>query len=179
MWVGKPFYTLEGDYELETGMMGIAEINYTQSPEQAISSANWDRSGQIESINGGIVLAKYWASSTPGSGTVDLTLSNACGSLFKYFNVNVTGGKNWYKSYPNPTQDFLIVELDGEKIPENLKAQEVELRIYDKLMALKKRKSFFGNSTTLNLSDLKSGVYILQIEINNEIFEDKIIVSKK
>ena len=46
------------------------------------------------------------------------------------------------------------------------------------MMILKKQKSFASENTTLNVSDLKEGVYILQIISGNQTFEEKIMINR-
>ncbi len=171
IWIGKPNFTITGDYDLPTGLMGIAEINYTHSQMQGITDITWNKSGAISSISGGPVIARYRAGTRPSSGTVDLTLTNQCGSTFKYFIVRVTGG--WHKAYPNPTNDILTIDFNKNDMPENIKAEPIEIRLYDKMMCMVKKKTFSGNSTTFNVGDLQKDVYVLHIIIADKIFEEK------
>ena len=93
-----------------------------------------------------------------------------------HMTINISG---WHKTYPNPVNEVLTIEIDKSKIPKHLKSEIIEIRFYDKMMSLKKKISFSGALTTINVSDLKPDVYILKIIIGNEIFEEKIIVSDK
>jgi hypothetical protein len=176
-WIGKPSFYLTGDTELETGLMGIAEINYNYSTSQGITSYVWAKSGAIASITGGPAIAKYKAGYVPGSGTVDLTMTNQCGSTFKYFIVTVTGG--YLIVYPNPVNNELNIEIKSDessqfKLPEN-----AEIQLYDKMMGVKKIKRFDGASTTINVSDLKSDYYILKVILGDKIYEEKVIISRE
>jgi len=63
------------------------------------------------------------------------------------------------------------------KTSESLNSNPVEIRIYDKMMNLKREKTFSGAKTTINVSNLKPGVYILQIINGKNIFKKEIIVS--
>ena len=174
-WLGRPGYTLSGPTELEVRELGIADINYTGNPN--VTNVNWSRSGAIASVTGSYVIGRYRAGSQPGYGNVYANVTNACGSVQKNILVEVTGG--WHKAYPNPANDILTIELDQDKMPVNLKSEKVEIRLYDKMSNLKKLKSFNGFFTTINMSDLKPDVYLLQIKTGDKIIEEKIIVSEK
>ena len=174
-WIGKPVFSLSGDTELEVRELGIADINYTGNSN--VTNVNWSRSGAITSVTGSYVIGRYRAGSQPGYGNVYANVTNVCGSVEKTILVEVTGG--WHRAYPNPANDILTIEFDKDKMPTNLKSEKVEIRLYDKMSNLKKMKSFNGFSTTINMSDLKPDVYLLQIKIGDKIIEEKIIVSER
>jgi hypothetical protein len=136
IWIGKPSFTISGDTELETGLMGIAEIDYNYSTNQGITNYVWAKSGALVSITGGPAIAKYKAGNTPGSGTVDLTMTNGCGSTFKYYIVRVIGG--YLKVYPNPVSEILNVELEFDEYSQSSIPKNGEIQLYDKMMGLKK-----------------------------------------
>lgn len=176
-WIGKPSFYLSGDTELETGLMGIAEINYNYSTSQGITSYVWAKSGAIASITGGPVIAKYKAGNVPGSGTVDLTMTNQCGSTFKYFIVTVTGG--YLIVYPNPVNNELNIEVKSDEFSQFTLPENAEIQLYDKMMGLKKVKHFNGTSTTINVSDLKSDFYFLKVILGDKTYEEKVIISRE
>jgi len=91
--------------------------------------------------------------------------------------VEVTGG--WYKVYPNPTKDILVIEIEKDKLNKEIRTQEIEIFLYDKLMMLQKHSKFKGLQFTINVNDLKPDIYILQLKIDNKVYEEKIIISHK
>jgi len=110
-------------------------------------------------------------------GEVFAKVTNPCGSIEERLVVNVTGGR--YTVYPNPVSDILTIEIDESQIDDQSKSENVEIRLYDKLMSLKKHETSKSSIVTLNLNNLKPDVYILQLKLGNEIFEEKIIVSER
>jgi len=175
VWIGKPKFTVEGDEQLEIRMPGIAMIDYSNGGGGS-TNVTWTRSGAIASVNGGPVTAKFRAGSRPGMGAVYATISNGCGSKENRLLVQVTDG--WYSIYPNPANNEIYINLDNSKMPENITSQNFTIKLYDKMMILKKQKSFASENTTLNVSDLKEGVYILQIISGNQTFEEKIMINR-
>jgi len=173
-WIGKPSFTLDVETPITTGGMGIASLDY---PGGTISNVNWVCVGALSSITGSLVIARYRAGFQSGSGVVYATASNICGSKTLSAGVQVTGG--WHKAYPNPAKDILTIEIDKSKISDKSIINNIEVRLYDKLMTLKKYGKTKGSIITIDVNDLKPDVYILQIKNGDEIFEEKIVVSEK
>ena len=174
-WVGKPNFTLEGETEVGVRMPGIAIIDYPGNQYQGVTNVNWTCSGAIATVNGYLTTGKFRAGSYPGYGEVYANATNVCGSKENRLLIEVTGG--WYNIYPNPANSVLTVEIEHDKMSKEMQTKEVEIRLYDKLMIMKKHKVFKGNLIRLNLNDLKPDVYILQLKIGDEIFEEKIMHS--
>ncbi len=174
-WVGKPNFTLEGETEVGVRMPGIAIIDYPGNQYQGVTNVNWTRSGAIATVNGYLTTGKFRAGSYPGYGSVYANATNVCGSKENRLLIEVTGG--WYNIYPNPANSVLTVEIEHDKMSKEMQTKEVEIRLYDKLMIMKKHKVFKGNLIRLNLNDLKPDVYILQLKLGDKIFEEKIMHS--
>jgi Zn-dependent metalloprotease len=174
-WVGKPKFTIEGEEQVGIRMPGIAMIDYSNGGGRS-TNVIWTRSGAIVTVNGGPVTGKFRAGSRPGMGAVYATVTNSCGSKENRLLIQVTGG--WYSIYPNPAGNEIYINLDRSKMPENFTSQKFTIKLYDKMMTLKKQKSFMSENTNINVSDLKEGVYILQIISGKETFEEKIIISR-
>jgi hypothetical protein len=173
LWVGKPDFTLIGDYDLSVREMGIAEITNPYHDLQGISNTTWNCSGAITRIDGGPVIAKYWAGSSSGSGTVDLTLTNQCGSRFKYFIVNVTGG--WLKSYPNPANDYLEIEITDEEFY-TTKNKSVSIRLYNNKSTLVYSNVSYDKILRINTNNFLKGLYLLQVKHNDKTFNQQILI---
>lgn len=174
-WVGKPKFTVEGDEQLEIRMPGIAMIDYSNGGGNS-TNVFWTRSGAIATVNGGPVTAKFRAGSHPGMGAVYATVTNTCGSKENRLLVEVTGG--WYSIYPNPSSDVLYIKIDRNKLPNDLNTESIEVKLYDKMKALKKQCILKGELSSINLSDLQKGVYIIQLTSDKKTYEEKIIISK-
>jgi len=187
VWIGKPNFTLDGETQLDVRMMGIAEVLYQPDQYQGVTNVNWTRSGAIASVTGGLVIARFRAGSLPGYGAVYATATNSCGSKENRLLVEVTGG--WYKVYPNPANNVLSVEsinsnksvsntnLRSKTATINTASSQTEIRLYDKMMQLKLKKTFNGVKTKINVSNLRPGIYILQIIKGKNIYKKEIIIS--
>ena len=107
---------------------------------------------------------------------------NDCGtSVNGGGSVNVSsGGGGGILLSPNPVDNILTIEINNNNTPDNLNNIDLktsELRIYDKMMTLKKQKQFKGDLVKINVTDLQEGVYIIQLISGKKIYEEKIIIS--
>jgi hypothetical protein len=115
--------------------------------------------------------------------TIRLTTSNACGSsaqAIKSIPFDCSGGITPLSVSPNPADNILTVEIHNNKTLDNLNNSNFktsELRVYDKMMDLKMKKTFKGSKTQINVRNLKQGVYILQIISGNKNYKKEILVS--
>ncbi len=176
-WVGKPKFTLTGEKELEVRMSGIATIDYINGGGYP-GNVTWSRSGAISYVAGGRVNARFRAGSRPGYGTVFATVTNACGTSQNNLYVKVTGG-HWYSIYPNPASDVITITIDKDQAPKDINTNKIRIRLYDNMKILKKQTVLTDYQATINVSDMKDGIYILQIITDKETFEEKVIVSRQ
>jgi len=171
--IGEPcLLTIIGDSEIECG----CHYFYSAHGDPcSIINPQWSVTEPLSIIGPSNGTHCMVQASGSGMGWIYYTMSNICGSQRAELlvEVNCMG----FKSYPNPTSNILTIEIDNEE--EVNQDKLIEVRIYDKLMMLKKHKKFAGTKTTLNMSDLKPDVYIIQVKIGDEISEKKIIVSDK
>lgn len=76
------------------------------------------------------------------------------------------------KIYPNPTNDILNIELSLDK------TTEVQFQLFNTIgqLALTANRQVSDNQRiSLNLNDLPSGIYFLQIQVNGSILSKKVI----
>ncbi|MFB6305826.1 MAG: S8 family serine peptidase, partial [Flavobacteriales bacterium] len=75
-----------------------------------------------------------------------------------------------FRIYPNPTQNFLNIEIDKHR---SLKSVEVKLiGVAGKVL---KRKRIASKRNTLNIEGLVPGLYMLIIEMNGKIYRKKVM----
>lgn len=71
--------------------------------------------------------------------------------------------------YPNPVEDYINVKFDKKYFIDNISIYSIDgkhIESYD---------SRYTDNLTLNLKGTKSGIYFLSYEINNHIYQSKII----
>ena len=171
---------------MEFGSESIYEFSVNNSTNQVINQYHWV-------VGGGTIL------SGQGTSTITVKTVKVSGSNNVFFDVTVKHGNDcgwssplWRSGYvtsgvgpvrlsiyPNPTKDILYVEINKTEQPYDLKIAKGEIRLYDKMMGLKKVKRFDGTSTSMSVSDLKSDVYFLQIITGDETYQEQVIISRE
>jgi hypothetical protein len=109
-----------------------------------------------------------------GDGDLDIIASSSQDDVISWFKNNGTilqndsFNLNNFVIYPNPVHDILYIKsVDTFS----------NLKIYNQLGQLVKT---FDNATTLNISDLSSGIYFLQfIKDDILVYNEKIIINRK
>lgn len=181
VWLGPPSRPSDIYFIPEEGICKGPQYYYQFGVPYAsyVDSWYWDLQPPVIILgsNTGMSIKLYYPSyTTDGTYSVAVKAINTCGEspyLIKYFEVKDCDrcGLLTFNLYPNPADDVLTIEIEpDESIVINPDA-ETELRLYDAFMLLKKQKTFKGTTTTLNVSDLPNGIYILQIKINEELYK--------
>ncbi len=66
--------------------------------------------------------------------------------------------------YPNPTTDFVNINMEGYELENGLRSYQ----LYDFQGRLLKQNTINQNETQVNLSDLSSSIYLLQVYVDNK-----------
>ena len=148
-----------GELEIYTAY-GDSTLNYSWSAE----------GGVVVSGSGTEVVTVRWDTASTGSVSVIAIDTNGCISDTLTLNVDVKWGVGIVdvlgqdvKVYPNPTRDYFVIEF--EKPVKG--TYEVELRdIMGKLV--RAERSVKDQKLLVYRKDLSSGVYMLQILLNNK-----------
>lgn len=74
--------------------------------------------------------------------------------------------------YPNPTKGLIKIEVSNMPL-----SSKSEMRLYDLSGNEKLVKRAFENNSEIDLSQLRDGIYILRIKINESIFDWKVMKS--
>jgi hypothetical protein len=74
--------------------------------------------------------------------------------------------------YPNPANDFVILEITDDK------SYPVEIQIYSLLGKRLKSETAVQNQHEMNISDLKTGVYLVSINTKNRSENQKLIIRR-
>lgn len=142
----------------------------TWSPLSAILSAGswaWTSSGYIDISNYGenIYLAFKFTSTATESATWEVDEIQVLGKLGTGIaEVNTTTSK----VYPSPTSDNVHVVFNG--------VGQAEVRLYDLTGSVVLRTMINSGDNTISMQGLNSGMYLLQVEGNSQIFTHKLIV---
>jgi len=76
--------------------------------------------------------------------------------------------KNEINIYPNPSNDFIYINISNE--------DELQVEIFDINGKSLFNKNIFDKNKKIDVSGFSKGVYILRIIDNNEIFHEKLII---
>lgn len=124
------------------------------------------------------VIKVYGVNAAYSATTCYTLTANISGSAFKIINEeigenNTIGG---ISLYPNPANDKLTIEYNSDN------AGDVVLRIYDvsgRSIATTKHQASEGlNTYSMDVAGLSKGMYILSLEINGTIQNEKLIIDK-
>lgn len=108
--------------------------------------------------------------SPAGSRTIQVAVSNACGSCSPiYKSITVTqGGDDTLKSavYPNPTTDIIRISIDKKEQSLFKSSQPVfnyDIRLFDGRGILRRQTKTQEKTVQFNVSDLPNGIYFIHI----------------
>ncbi len=195
-WAGKPgpISLYDDPTYFMCNQMNIVNVDYGDYTyyEMGVNEVDWSYQGTtLSNINDGFTKAYITAGSSPGNGYIYVDISNTC-----------PGGTNGNRAYyeiecfhmmltitPNPANGETIVSIVEEGEDSELKSASLErpfdtntewdLEVYDSNQNLKaKQIKLKGNSTKLQTSGWKEGVYIVRAKYNDEILTDKLVVKK-
>jgi hypothetical protein len=189
IWIGAPAtptniigFAYNGE---DFGSNSIYDFIAVNATNQGVNSYNWV-------VGGGTIL------SGQGTSTIEVRTATVTGGVNKYFDVSVRVGNScgvsaylWrtgyvvsqgggqYKPiiYPNPANNTLQVQINNNvgsstSIPENAKIQ-----LFDDMMQLRKTQRIIDNLTSISVSDLRGGVYILKITYGDDVSQEKVVIS--
>ncbi|MBI5217627.1 MAG: T9SS type A sorting domain-containing protein [Bacteroidia bacterium] len=138
--------------------------------------ADYIHDGGISRYNG-----SNWISYTTAQGLADkqvirlavdnddnvwIATGNGVSKLFDNSGINNIEQKNTYKIYPNPAKDILFVNHENS----------IQVRIYDILGHTIISQNLPDNSDKIDINGLVQGVYILQINEENKVYNTKLLV---
>lgn len=76
--------------------------------------------------------------------------------------------------FPNPTTDFVNVNMEGFEYQNGLRSYQ----LYDYQGRLLKQNTINQNETQINLNDLSASIYILQVYVDNKVLKTFKILKK-
>ncbi|MDR2037984.1 MAG: fibronectin type III domain-containing protein [Bacteroidales bacterium] len=167
-------FTVSGPKKDRTG----GGLTFSTSPINLESTYVWTHDGTTQGANNQHSI--HITFTTVGIKTVRCYAYNACGSTSTAswtLEIIDGGGGIYSMSYPNPASNILNIELDTEKyalINEerqmvsgigslSSKTAIFDIRLYDNLGNMLRRKSSKGERVKFSVSDLPSGIYFIHI----------------
>lgn len=176
IWISKPYFYLVNQPTVPVNSFGTSTVIYNYSIYQGISNYSWSRTGAIAQIvYGAQPMAVFKTSTSAGTGTISATQTNACGSYTASSTINVVAN---LAIYPNPANTFLNIEMIENEESESPVENIQEIQLFDLMMNQKKNTRLNGSFTSIDVSDLDPNVYILRVITDNNIYDEKIIVSR-
>jgi len=108
------------------------------------------------------------ALSTMNNDTI-IYYKDSCRNYYnKFNNISSHTEEKLFKVYPNPFADFIYIDLPAS-------ADNCEIKVFDLMGKLIYSTKTHSNNTPLNLSQLISGTYLIQIQTKQNIFTKRII----
>lgn len=129
------------------------------------------------------VLAAYYnGASSPGTGIIYANnVTNACGSVSSSMPFQVVSclksGDISLKVSPNPSMDFADIEIKKESLTNDVKLENGDLTIYDKLGRAVMAVKFNGKREKIDISRLKPDIYFIEIVFENTRIREKLLIS--
>ena len=74
--------------------------------------------------------------------------------------------------YPNPTQDFLYINIENDR------NEARQLKIFDVVGNELLSQPYNQNQSQIDVSHLPNGMYLLQIDFNNQLLNEKLIIQR-
>ena len=177
-------------YDFSVGAPGTT-INYYQSGgcngswqtwflgADASKGSNWYWYADVNP--GNFNISSPYSSSTyvgvTGGGGVRLSYTDLCGSS-RIDGVTIWSNCHGFRVSPNPAQSVIKVTVEGSDASAR-NAGFSEVRIYDKEGNIKKDLKFNkSRSASINVSDLPSGIYVIEIISEQGVERQKVQVLK-
>lgn len=174
-WVGKAYLEIIGPYDFQfntvqnfssqggypyvmhVGLMGVINYNWSISP----SGYEWIGGNGSSGISLSI--------SNPGSYSLELDVTNPCGIIGSEIPLFVSDYSSFFTIYPNPTSDILFIRISDENVSMAADVSGFMVSLYnDEGRFVKESRG--DKELSLDISDLKNGIYHINI-----IYKDKII----
>jgi hypothetical protein len=169
----------------------IIAAGHTNAQQQGIDSYYWDF-GSWASYHtgydlGGITNSRptfYLSGYPPTSQVIKVAAHNQCGHSMTYAKSKTFYAQNCFGYRlvfsPNPATDETTMTIETTSPEESVdQAVEWEMEVYDPAQNLKDKKiKIKGDSTKLQTSGWKEGIYIVRVKYKDEIITGKLAVKK-
>ncbi len=154
-------------------VFGEVNANYSQKMDMVSDSLNL-YAGQFSFANGGF---NFSMADLNGDAKPELVVGTPQGGLFLYRNTSLSVGINKeYNAqnlnlYPNPSKDILYINTNNNETINRIKLIDLSGRVIAEQITNTKSVQF-------NISEQVAGIYIIQVESENGIYNKKVIITK-
>ena len=184
IWVGAPLTPLtnpSGNPAIEIGVDEPKTINLTLALGATSLLGNWAASGAVSTSVGPATPAKTYIGEYEGLGNFSVYTTNGCGSSpLRYGQFDVSGACNPCRRLDlnNPAQNELVFELVSTSGQDNSTGEFTPATaiLFDHLGVPLIREQFFGQSHSMNIGSLQTGVYFLKVRFEGEEFLEKVVI---
>jgi len=135
------------------------------TPSGEVADANGCSDSQKDTDGDGVTDDKDTCANTPSGEVVD---SSGCPIPLFIESISFID-----KVYPNPTENDLVVELK-----DNFKVQKIEFIDFNGKSIVPNRVIKTDNRLDINVSNLKDGIYVLEIVTDKEINKVKVVIER-
>ena len=143
--------------------------NYSHPENNLSNSSEHTLNSIVATPDGGFAAAGWLFPYPPDTGTQDTWVIkvDSFGCLTPGCEVTsvpkIEGAIAQLKIYPNPASDVLNIEITPSAFEHRAHPEEFELKLYDILGKLVLTKKLFPSTNTIDVSNLKTGVYSYRI----------------
>lgn len=175
VWVGAPQFTIDGTEGLipyET--FGIATMMTSSTASQGFTGKYWSYDGGPLIFSGidNSVICRYRATSSSVNGHIYLQATNACGSYSSSLSyIIINDDPSALLDIRNNNEEIIISKSAKIRNTENSSQYTVEIwdLNYNKKIGLKD----YQFDSSINISNLKQGMYIMKIINGDQVYTEK------
>jgi hypothetical protein len=181
---GAPLFTVQQNTGVTSNIevLTLKGINNANIANEQITNVVWEEvqlnnadCGDVFGSGGVNAYVDYYVNNC--NMQVKVTATNSCGSTIVYKTVQnnrVSGGtesrlsQNNYSVFPNPAKDVVTIELIDQE-NQTKKNTTISGELFDIMGQSKSKVQVLDNKATFSVSQLKKGIYILKIYINDQV----------
>ena len=91
-----------------------------------------------------------------------------CSTVRSLSDTLQTAGENIYQAYPNPARDFLQIDLRDQNIQPK-SGSKINGELFDMMGKSQSIIQIDNNKASHSIQNLKKGIYVLKIFINDQV----------
>lgn len=191
IWIGKPLFLINQSNVNSASNIEFITLQGVNSniQSQGITNVSWEvNSSTLPNcgyLAGSGFSGEVYYNISGCTIRIKITATNSCGATIQYKTINnnrKTGGtigresnQNIYTVFPNPSKDIININLlDQKNNPK--KEGKIIGELFDLRGVLKSRIEILDNTAAFSVSGFSKGIYVLKIELENQIENHQIIV---